>query len=57
MLVILFTVLTLLVLITGLVVLAVGGKFNKAYSNKLMTLRVVFQAIAIAMVGIVYYLS
>ena len=49
--------LTLLVLIIGLVVMAVGGKLNRKFSTKLMSLRVAFQALAIAMLAIAYFLS
>ena len=33
--------------ILGVIVLAVNGKLNKNHSNKLMRLRVLFQAIAV----------
>lgn len=44
-----------LVLIIGIVSMAIGGKFNKKFSSKLMTLRVFFQAIAILLLFIIYF--
>jgi hypothetical protein len=38
---------TLAVLVSGLVVMAIGGKINRKYSNRLMVLRVVCQGIAL----------
>lgn len=49
--------LTLLVLFVGLFSMVRGGEFNKKYSNKLMRLRVLFQAIAIAIFAIVLYFA
>lgn len=42
--------LTLGVLVVGLVVMGVGGKINKEYSNKLMAARVWLQAITIGII-------
>ncbi|ADE29719.1 twin transmembrane helix small protein [Rickettsia prowazekii] len=39
--------LTVSVLIIGIVSMAIGGKFDKKLSLKLMTLRVFFQAVSI----------
>lgn len=50
-----FAVLTMFILIGGLVVMAIGGKLNKKYSNKLMVMRVVFQALAIIAIATIYY--
>lgn len=47
--------LTLLVLFAGLFSMVRGGEFNKKYGNRLMQLRVLFQAIAIAIFAIVLY--
>ena len=38
---------TLAVVVVGVIAMAVNGKLNKNHSNKLMRLRVLFQAIAI----------
>ena len=47
--------LTGLVLIIGVISMVIGGKFNKKFSSKLMTLRVFFQAIAILLLFIIYF--
>jgi len=47
--------LTALVLFTGLFSMVRGGDFNKKYGNRLMRLRVLFQAIAIVIFVIVLY--
>lgn len=47
---------TVLVLISGIVLMAIGGKFNKKYANKLMTARIVLQAAALLVLGIFYFL-
>ena len=38
---------TLVIVVIGVVAMAVNGKLNKNHSNKLMRLRVLFQALAI----------
>lgn len=43
--------------ILGVIVLAVNGKLNKNHSNKLMRLRVLFQAIAVLVFVIIIWLS
>ena len=48
----LFMVMALLCVIIGVGAFAVNGKFNKKNSNSLMRLRVLFQAIALAVVVI-----
>lgn len=48
---------TLVVLVVGLVLMAVGGKINQKYSNKLMTLRVALQAAAIGLLLLMFFLS
>lgn len=50
----LFMGITLLVLITGLIVMIKGGKLNQKWGNRLMTLRVTAQAIAIALLGLIF---
>jgi len=47
--------LTLTVLVVGVVSMAIGGKFDKKFSSKLMTLRVFFQAVAIFLLIIIYF--
>ncbi|HJD55937.1 MAG TPA: twin transmembrane helix small protein [Rickettsia endosymbiont of Pyrocoelia pectoralis] len=47
--------LTTVVLIVGVVSMAIGGKFDRKFSSKLMTMRVFFQAVAILLLIIVYY--
>ncbi len=48
---------TVLALIVGLVFMAVGGKIDRKYSNKLMVLRVVSQALSVIGIMLVYYLK
>ena len=40
--------LTALVLVAGIILMARGGEANRKYGNKLMVLRVVFQALTLA---------
>ncbi|WP_218460849.1 twin transmembrane helix small protein [Rickettsia sp. TH2014] len=47
--------LTVSVLIIGVVSMAIGGKCDKKFSSKLMTLRVFFQAVAIFLLIIIYF--
>ena len=49
--------LTVLVLFAGLFSMARGGEFDRKYGNRLMRLRVLFQAIAIAILAIVLYVA
>ena len=49
--------LPLLVLFIGLFSMVRGGEFNRKYSNKLMRLRVLFQAIAIAIFAAIIYFT
>lgn len=46
-----------LVLVTGLVMMARGGEANKKYSTKLMVLRVGLQALALAVVGVLFLVA
>lgn len=46
--------LTTLVLVIGIVSMAIGGKFDKKFSSKLMSLRVVFQAVAVCLLAFLY---
>ncbi len=43
--------------IIGVIAMAVNGKLNKNHSNKLMRLRVLFQAIAVLIFVIIIWLS
>lgn len=53
---IIFMVATLLVLVVGIIFMAIGGKLDKKYANKLMSMRVLLQAISIACLGLMYIL-
>ncbi len=46
--------LTTLVLVIGIVSMAIGGKFDKKFSSKLMSLRVIFQAVAVCLLASLY---
>tara|TARA_B100001248_G_scaffold242660_1_gene210362 strand:+ start:333 stop:527 length:195 start_codon:yes stop_codon:yes gene_type:complete len=54
---VLFMVATLVVVVIGVITMAVNGKLNKNHSNKLMRLRVLFQAIAILVFVIIIWLA
>ena len=43
--------------IIGVIAMATNGKLNKNHSNKLMRLRVLFQAIAVVIFVIIVWLS
>ena len=43
--------------IIGVIAMAVNGKLNKKHSNKLMRLRVLFQAVAVVIFVIIVWLS
>lgn len=53
---IIFMIATLLALVTGIIFMAIGGKLDKKYANKLMSMRVLLQAISIACLGLMYIL-
>ena len=48
---------TLAVVVIGVIAMAVNGKLNKNHSNKLMRLRVLFQAIAIFVFVVIVWLA
>ena len=48
---------TLVVVVVGVIAMAVNGKLNKNHSNKLMRLRVLFQAIAILVFVLLIWLA
>ena len=54
---ILFMAATLAVVVIGVIAMAVNGKLNKNHSNKLMRLRVLFQAIAIFVFVLIVWLA
>ena len=54
---VLFMAATLAVIVIGVIAMAVNGKLNKKHSNKLMRLRVLFQAIAILVFVIIVWLA
>ncbi len=54
---VLFMAATLAIVVIGVIAMAVNGKLNKNHSNKLMRLRVLFQAIAVLVFVIVIWLS
>jgi NADH:ubiquinone oxidoreductase subunit 6 (subunit J) len=54
---ILFMVGALGVVVIGVIAMAANGKLNKNHSNKLMRLRVLFQAIAVVIFVIIIWLS
>lgn len=43
---------TVVVLVTGIALMARGGEANRKYGNKMMVLRVTFQALALAMLAL-----
>ena len=54
---VLFMAATLAVVVIGVIAMAVNGKLNKNHSNKLMRLRVLFQAIAIFVFVLIIWLA
>ena len=54
---VLFMLATLAVVVIGVIAMAVNGKLNKNHSNKLMRLRVLFQAIAVLVFVIMIWLA
>ena len=54
---VLFMLATFVVVIVGVIAMAVNGKLNKNHSNKLMRLRVLFQAVAILVFVIIVWLA
>ena len=54
---VMFMIATFAVVVIGVIAMAVNGKLNKNHSNKLMRLRVLFQAIAILVFVIIIWLA
>ena len=48
---------TLIVLVIGIFLMGRGGEANRKYSNKLMTMRVVLQGCALAVVAALLYFT
>ena len=48
---------TVIVLIAGVVAMLRGGEFNRKYGNKLMRARVAVQALAIALLFVLYLIN
>ncbi|MGA7710770.1 MAG: twin transmembrane helix small protein [Rhizomicrobium sp.] len=46
-----------LVLLAGIVVMAIGGKTDARWSNVLMRYRIVAQAVALLIIGLVVYFA
>lgn len=47
----------LFILVSGIVFMAIGGRLNKKYSNRLMILRVGVQLLAVISALVIYYLA
>ena len=54
---VLFMVATLIVVVIGVIAMAINGKLNKNHSNKLMRLRVLFQAIAVLVFVVIIWIA
>ena len=54
---VLFMAATLAIVVIGVVAMAINGKLNKNHSNKLMRLRVLFQAIALLVFVIIIWFA
>ncbi len=48
---------TVIVLIAGVIAMLRGGEFNRKYGNKLMRARVAVQALAIALLFVLYLIN
>jgi hypothetical protein len=55
--IIIFTILTTIALLLGLISMAAGKKFSKNYGTKLMSLRVFLQGLALISLALTYLLS
>ena len=54
---VLFMLATFAVVVVGVIAMAVNGKLNKNHINKLMRLRVLFQAVAILIFVLIVWLA
>jgi|TARA_Y100000389_G_scaffold126533_1_gene123885 hypothetical protein len=52
--IVIFSVAVFIVLVLGVLAMARGDSFNKNWSQKLMRMRVLFQAIAVLLIVIIY---
>ncbi|MGV2432067.1 MAG UNVERIFIED_CONTAM: hypothetical protein LVQ98_01375 [Rickettsiaceae bacterium] len=50
-------IVTLVILIAGVTLMALGNKLNIAYSTKLMCFRIVSQALVVVAIAILYFLQ
>jgi len=50
-------VLVLLVLFTGIISMLKGGDFNRRWGNRLMRMRILFQFLAVLMLGLAFLLD
>jgi hypothetical protein len=57
MLLLFFMIATAIVLVVGIVFMAIGGRRNREYGNKLMWGRVYLQAIALAILVVLFALK
>ena len=55
--ILIFMIAAAVVLVVGVIAMAVNGKFNKQNSNKLMRMRLYFQAIALVVVVLLVMLT
>ena len=55
--ILIFMIAAAVVLVVGVIAMAVNGKFNKQNSNKLMRMRLYFQASALVVVVLAVWLS
>ena len=55
--ILIFMIAAAVVLVVGVIAMAVNGKFNKQNSNKLMRMRLYFQAAALAVVVLAVWLA
>ena len=53
---IIFMIATMLMIVIGVLSMVKGGKISKKYSNKIMILRISFQATAIILLSILTFL-
>ncbi len=56
-LVVIALIATVLVLFAGVIVMLRGGEWSRRYSNKLMRLRLVTQAVAVALMAVLFFMN
>lgn len=57
LIVVILMIATVVALVGGLILMAIGGKVNKEHSNKLMVARVGLQAMALFMLLLMFFLA